>query len=81
MHFLPFQNKNRDENFTAGEDNNRLSALFTKTQPPSDKNVRAQFQTLRTYMENYRNKLGKKTEEIRAPTVPINLQNAANSKL
>lgn len=61
---MPFK-ANRDELFSAGEDNGRLASLYSKTNPPVDKSCKTQFSTLKTYMEAYRQKLGKKTEEIK----------------
>ena len=70
LHFLPFK-ANRDELFKAEEDTPRLAPLYSKTTPPSDKNVKQQFTTLKSYMETYRTKHGKtKVEEIKQQEPP-----------
>jgi len=72
MHFLPYNKANRDEAFKNDEDNIRLAPLYTKTSTPADKNVKLQFTTLKTYMDNYRTKLGKvKAEEITAASMQV----------
>jgi hypothetical protein len=64
VHFLPFNKANRDEEF-ADLDGPRTAAAFSVTKVPTDNNVKAQFATLKTYMDNYRVKAGKKTEEFK----------------
>jgi hypothetical protein len=80
MHFLPYNKANRDEAFTS-EDNSRLAPLYSKTSSPADKNVKLQFTTLKTYMDNYRTKLGKvKAEEITAASLQTQPAPATNKQ-
>ena len=70
----------RDEAFTS-EDNSRLAPLYSKTSSPADKNVKLQFTTLKTYMDNYRTKLGKvKAEEITAASLQTQPAPATNKQ-
>jgi hypothetical protein len=64
MHFLPFNKANRDEEFTP-DDNGRVAPIFSNTNAPAEDNVRVPINTLKTYMDTYRAKLGKKTEEFK----------------
>lgn len=67
LHFLPYK-ANRDEAFQAPEDNARLAPTFSRiAMPQSAQTVKSQLQTLKAYMDSYRQKLGKKTEEIKQP--------------
>ena len=64
LHFLPFNKANRDEEFTP-EDNGRVGPIFSMTKAPGEKEIKAQINTLKTYMDQARAKLGKKTEEFK----------------
>lgn len=67
LHFLPYK-ANRDEAFQAPEDNARLAPTFSRiAMPQSAQTVKNQLQTLKAYMDSYRQKIGKKTEEIKQP--------------
>ncbi len=66
IHFLPFSKANRDEEFTA-DDSQRVARVFSMTKAPADKEIKTQFNTLKTYMDAARAKLGKKPEEFKQP--------------
>lgn len=66
VHFLPFNKANRDEEFS-NEDNNRIAPIFTMTKNTAgDGSMKKTFDTLKQYMDQYRSKLGKKTEEFKS---------------
>jgi hypothetical protein len=69
IHFLPFNKANRDEEFQ-DTDSTRTDAAFSMTKLPIDNNVKSAFANLKSYMDAYRAKLGKKTEEFKVTQVP-----------
>lgn len=64
IHFLPFNKANRDEEFQ-DTDSGRVDAAFSMTKLPIDNNVKSAFASLKIYMDSYRAKLGKKSEEFK----------------